>query len=204
MSPKVMDGYTDLRKKQITEAAWNCFCEMGYEKTTVRAIASEMNTTTGVIYKYFSSKDDILKTIVDFSIIQNKYFFDKISENFQGLNAIFKSFSIGFLEFPSDTITKSNKGNINLWVEAIKSKKVKSQLQKFYIEFMSNYTKYIREIKKSSKRNIKIDPEILSGFFLALFIGFQVQQVIMKESLPKFYFESVLKMIQKGVTIFNS
>ena len=45
---------------RIVESAFQVFAQMGYEKTTVREIASKSGMTPGNIYRYVGSKDDIL------------------------------------------------------------------------------------------------------------------------------------------------
>ena len=73
--PKLKKEYADLRKKEILKAAWKSFMEKGYEKTTIRAIAGRMGASTGIVYNYFKSKDEILKEMqgINTEIIQRYY-----------------------------------------------------------------------------------------------------------------------------------
>jgi AcrR family transcriptional regulator len=47
----------------IREAALRLFAENGYEKTTIRLIAQQANMAIGLLYNYYSSKEDLLKDI---------------------------------------------------------------------------------------------------------------------------------------------
>lgn len=49
-----------LRRKQIVEAAIKLFADQGYYKTTVQDIARKAKISTGLIYHYASTKEDIL------------------------------------------------------------------------------------------------------------------------------------------------
>ena len=48
------------KRKQIVEASIMLFVKYGYHKTTTRMIAKASNFSTGSLYEYISSKDDLL------------------------------------------------------------------------------------------------------------------------------------------------
>jgi AcrR family transcriptional regulator len=50
MPPKLPEEYSDFRKDQILNAAWDCFVEKGYSETTMREISKRIKSSTGVIY----------------------------------------------------------------------------------------------------------------------------------------------------------
>ena len=52
------------RRNQILDAAQRCFKKQGFHKTTLRDIAQEFGMSAGHIYNYFSSKDEIFRTVV--------------------------------------------------------------------------------------------------------------------------------------------
>ncbi|MBN1971477.1 MAG: TetR/AcrR family transcriptional regulator [Candidatus Delongbacteria bacterium] len=51
-------------KSKILEEAKNIFKEEGYDKISIRNIASRINYSPTTIYLYFKNKDDLLKTII--------------------------------------------------------------------------------------------------------------------------------------------
>lgn len=53
------------RQKQIIDAALRVFAEKGFARATNRDIAREAGITTGLIYYYFKSKEDLLKVALD-------------------------------------------------------------------------------------------------------------------------------------------
>jgi len=63
-----MDNRSNKKRKNgkyndILKAAKKLFSEQGYEKTSVRQIVEEANTSMGNLYFYFPNKMSILKTI---------------------------------------------------------------------------------------------------------------------------------------------
>lgn len=53
------------RRDQIIDAAMRVFAQKGFERATNKDIAREAGITPGLIYYYFESKEDLLKTIIE-------------------------------------------------------------------------------------------------------------------------------------------
>jgi AcrR family transcriptional regulator len=64
----------ERRQQQISEAAMNLFSQNGYHNTTVRDIARLSNISTGSVYDYVKSKEDIL-------FLVSQKFFATLKEN---------------------------------------------------------------------------------------------------------------------------
>lgn len=60
-TPKVVED----RREQIINAALRVFAEKGFARATNRDIAKEAGITTGLIYYYFKSKEDLLKAALE-------------------------------------------------------------------------------------------------------------------------------------------
>lgn len=77
-----------IMEQRIFDAALDLFCDMGYLKTTLADIAAEANVSTRTLYKYFPTKESILrkfgedniKALRDFAfdLPQDLSFFDKV------------------------------------------------------------------------------------------------------------------------------
>jgi AcrR family transcriptional regulator len=55
-------------KKKIIQAAQRLIAARGVEKTSMRDIAEEAGITTGAIYYYYKSKEDLLYDIMDYAM----------------------------------------------------------------------------------------------------------------------------------------
>jgi AcrR family transcriptional regulator len=56
------------RRAEILEGALALFAEHGYAETTVRMIAEAIGMSQGLLYRYFPSKDDLLRAIFEESM----------------------------------------------------------------------------------------------------------------------------------------
>jgi AcrR family transcriptional regulator len=53
------------RREQIIDAAMRVFAQKGFARATNRDVAREAGITTGLIYYYFTSKEDLLKAALE-------------------------------------------------------------------------------------------------------------------------------------------
>jgi AcrR family transcriptional regulator len=65
MSPKVPQAYLDARRTEIMEAAVKCFMEKGFHNTTMQDIYDATKLSPGAVYNYFSSKEDIVVSVLN-------------------------------------------------------------------------------------------------------------------------------------------
>ena len=53
------------RKQEILRTAMRLFTQQGYENTSMRDIAREMNVVQGLCYRYFDSKQKLFEEAMD-------------------------------------------------------------------------------------------------------------------------------------------
>jgi AcrR family transcriptional regulator len=63
MSDVRLEG--DTRRAQIVGIARRLFAEGGYQATTTRQLARAAGVSDALMYRYFESKDDVLRAVVD-------------------------------------------------------------------------------------------------------------------------------------------
>ncbi len=55
----------DARRIEVTKAAWRVILRDGLDRTSIRAIAHELNLTTSVVTHYFRDKDALMSFILE-------------------------------------------------------------------------------------------------------------------------------------------
>lgn len=63
--PRVTQAHLDARRRQILDAARARFASHGFARTTMPDIAEEAQLSIGAIYRYFTSKDEIIAAICE-------------------------------------------------------------------------------------------------------------------------------------------
>jgi len=67
MSPRTEQQFETIRNekiKQIKDTALQLFSEYGYENTSISSIVKEAGISKGLLYHYFSGKEELLKEIM--------------------------------------------------------------------------------------------------------------------------------------------
>jgi TetR/AcrR family transcriptional regulator, transcriptional repressor of aconitase len=63
--PKVGQAHLDARRQQIVDAARTRFASHGFARTSMADIVTESGLSTGAIYRYFTSKDEIVIAVCE-------------------------------------------------------------------------------------------------------------------------------------------
>lgn len=110
--PRVVHGYKETARSQITAAALEVFSSKGYYRSTMDDIARKLGVSKGAIYLYFKSKEDLLREIQASSrqkvreILKQAFedqdpvrgaglFFDEVFQKLEpSLNGVFDTFSL--------------------------------------------------------------------------------------------------------------
>ncbi len=61
--PKIVDR--DLYRKELLNKCFDLFAQRGYGSLTMRQIAKEIGVSTGTLYHYFSSKEDLFVQLIE-------------------------------------------------------------------------------------------------------------------------------------------
>lgn len=67
MSPKTKEQFQEIRQKSmanIKQVALELFAHNGFHSTSISQIANEAGVSKGLMYNYFSGKEDLLKSII--------------------------------------------------------------------------------------------------------------------------------------------
>jgi len=63
--PRVSEEHLANRRQQILDAAADCFARNGFHRTSMQDIVKESGLSAGLIYRYFTGKDDMIVAIVE-------------------------------------------------------------------------------------------------------------------------------------------
>lgn len=63
--PKVTQAHLDARRQQILDAARTRFASHGFARTAMTDLVAESGLSIGAIYRYFTSKDEIVVAICE-------------------------------------------------------------------------------------------------------------------------------------------
>jgi TetR/AcrR family transcriptional regulator, transcriptional repressor of aconitase len=68
--PKVTEEYREARRAEILAAARRCFIRQGFQETSMPDILAEAGVSSGAVYNYFRSKEEMIVAIAKENISQ--------------------------------------------------------------------------------------------------------------------------------------
>jgi AcrR family transcriptional regulator len=174
--PKVSEAHRDSRKRQILDAAIECFAREGFQRSTIEEIIRESDLSAGAIYSYFQSKDDIIETLADQRHEREKRLIEEAlnrGEWSESLRILFESFG--------ESLAKSNERKerrlgIHLWSEALCNPRVLRLIRRGLNQPLKLLSEAIAREQSQGRLPATLDPDASARILIALFHGLILQQ----------------------------
>lgn len=78
---RVTQQHVDARRESILDSAAQLFARKGFSTTTMADIAADADLSAGAIYRYFSSKDELMRAVFDDAVERNQQMFQSAAED---------------------------------------------------------------------------------------------------------------------------
>jgi TetR/AcrR family transcriptional regulator, transcriptional repressor of aconitase len=173
--PKVSQSHLEARRQQILDAAIECFSRDGFHPTTMQDIIRESGLSSGAIYTYFASKEELIEAIAErrhareLALIQTAGFDGEITNTVERLIQ-------GFFHLLIDTKEKKErKLAIQLWGEALRNPRILRTVRKGVDEPSKMLTRLLQQARDQGDLLPASDPEAMARSMIALFQGLVLQ-----------------------------
>jgi AcrR family transcriptional regulator len=189
--PKVSEEHLDARRRQIVDAAIACFVRDGFHRGTMQDICREAELSPGAIYRYFSSKDDLIEAIADDRHAREAGFMKlahEVGGGIEGLRA-FGRLSFKSLDDPDER--RRRKLGVQVWAEAVRNPTIRNIIMRGIDRSREVTALLIREAQERGELPPALDPDSMARVMLALFQGFILQQAWDERVDVAAYFEAV-------------
>jgi TetR/AcrR family transcriptional regulator, transcriptional repressor of aconitase len=174
--PKVTEAHLEARRRQIIDAAIECFSREGFHRATMQDIVREAGLSPGAIYRYFSSKEEIIEAIADERHARERAQIAAAREGAdieQGLRQLARAF-FGSLSDPEER--RRRRLGIQIWAEALRNPKMLRIVRRGVDEPRAMFAGFVREAQDRGELRPDLDPDAVARLVLSLFFGFVLQQ----------------------------
>jgi AcrR family transcriptional regulator len=173
--------FSEERKKEIVKAAWRSFKEKGYEKTTIREIAKRMDATTGIIYNYFKSKEEILEEMEARSQRRIQSNYEQLRQKDTAREMLTELFNWRINIHSHKGEKKQSRGRGGVLAEALRSERIRKVLDARYKLIEKNFGEIVEIGIQNREIASHVDPKAMAGLLHALFWGLRMQTVILDQ-----------------------
>lgn len=178
MAPRTEEQFEEIRNEKvelIMSTALKLFANSGYESTSISKIASSAGISKGLMYNYFSSKEDLLIKVLS-SGMQNFMHFLQVED----MDHIKREELILFIDGNVNSL-KKNKDYYKLYFSLVFQPKVFQLLGE---EFMHIFEEVIEKFVLYFTQQGTENPYVKARFILALFDGVGIHYISDVEHFP--------------------
>lgn len=169
---RVSQAHLEARRYQILDAAWRCFAREGYHRATMQDIATEAGLSAGAIYRYFDSKEAVLKAIVD----RNTERFTELVRDVRAelaspadaLRAIGQAM---FLQFQDPLLDTHIRLDVELRGEALRNDQLREAFRQQLVFWRTTMTELLREAQRVGQLRPEVDPAALIVLAICAYEG---------------------------------
>jgi TetR/AcrR family transcriptional regulator, transcriptional repressor of aconitase len=172
--PKVSQEHLERRRRQILDAATECFAKQGFHATSMQDIFRESGLSAGAVYRYFPSKYSLIKAIAENML--NEVLAPAIDAvSGQCLDPADALASIAVLFEPSELRARTLPVTVQVWAESFRDPEM-ADLARDMISHISNR---LAQILPAGT------PPEAARLITAALQGFAVQSGVLEDVTPE-------------------
>lgn len=173
--PKVSDAHRAARRRQILDAAIECFARDGFHRTSMQDVIAAAGLSPGAIYSYFPSKEDIIEAIAaERHALESALLAQALAapDLRHGMHAMTHAF-FDWLKDPDEQ--RRRRVIIQVWAEALRNPRIAAIVRRGVAQ-RDPATAAFRAAQRRGTLARGVDPDALSRLMLAIIQGFILQQ----------------------------
>lgn len=173
--PKVSQEYSEARRRQIIDAAYQCFARKGFHQTTMRDIYEEAKLSPGAVYHYFDSKDEIIQASFDFDYQRSRELFAAAEASDDPIRAIAELLDFFFHGLKGAAMLGAGRVNVQGWGEALVNPRVGETIREVLESYIQALSPTIRKAQAAGQIDKALDPRSVCQLLLSVYYGLELQ-----------------------------
>ncbi len=191
--PRVSEEHLTARREQILDAAVVRFAENGFQATGMAEVIAESGLSAGAVYRYFASKDDLIRAIVDRVMGQAVAHFDRwlaASDDPDPAEAVAAAVDL--------VATVAGRGPVDVtrvavqaWAEALRNPAVHEVARGAYGGIRGRLHEVAVRAQRAGRLPADADLHHVSAAMFSLVLGFLVQRLLLGDVAAPGYADAV-------------
>jgi AcrR family transcriptional regulator len=176
--PKVPKEHGEARRRQIIDAAYQCFARKGFHQTTMRDIYQETGLSAGAVYHYFDSKEAIIQASLDIDFLRSRDLFDAAVASADPLKALRELLGFFFQGLKQAAALGAGRVNVQGWGEALVNPKLMETFQRVWGYYHAAVAQAVRKAQAAGQIASDLDPAAYSQVLVSLYYGLELQKAL--------------------------
>jgi AcrR family transcriptional regulator len=177
--PKRSQEYLDARREQILSAAKRCFVRNGFHETSMQDLFAEAELSSGAVYGYFASKDDVILAIAQ--------------ENMRDVLALLRTFAddphregigstlaavLGLIRQKNDDHDLGPLAML-VWAEVLRNPELRESFEGSLRQMRADLSKVVAQRQQSGTLSSTVSADGVAGLLISVLPGFIVQLTLL-------------------------
>ena len=189
--PVVTDAHREARRRQVLDAAIECFTRDGFHRTTMQDIIAEAGLSAGAIYGYFQSKDELIEAIADERHAREAGLVEAAEAQDHPVDAIREAARLFLSSLSDEQERKRRRLGIQGWAEALRNPDVGKLVRKGTDQVRRHLSGLVREAQERGELPAEADADAMARVMVSIFQGFVLQQAWDPRVRPGPYLDAV-------------
>lgn len=205
MSPRSKKQFEEIREERkalIMDIALHQFANLGYKAATINNIARHAGISQGLLYNYFTSKEDLLSAIIDKSVNELYNYFDLNKDGYLSED------EFEFFIRRAARVLNEKQNFWRLFFQVLMQNEVRIQFLNTFLgtetllksaqnykegSFISNIMKLFTDyfVRKKETRGADYDPYLDLNMFILTLKGFALTYIYMDEDVDEYFSKTV-------------
>ena len=198
--PKVSSEHLEARRQQILDAALTCFDRAGFHGASMQDIFQEAGLSTGAVYHYFSSKEDIIEALAEQRHAKEAALIYEALQVEDARAALHRLADLYFGWLVDQDEQRRRRLGVQIWAEAVHNERLRA-----VVRAGADQRRLVAGLLQRAKRqnllDPAVDPEAMTHVYLALFQGFLIQQAWQPDVEVEPYLRQLHSMIDSTVAL---
>ena len=173
--PKVSEAHLAARRQQILDAALACFDRDGFHGASMQDIFEESGMSAGAVYRYFSSKEDIVEAIAESRHAKEAELIDEAMQGSDLRSGLHHLADLYFVWLTDPKEQMRRRIGVQVWAEAVNHKGIREIVLRGADQRLL-LVEHLRRAQLEGRLKDDLDPDALTRVYLSLFQGFILQQ----------------------------
>lgn len=174
--PKVSAEYREQRRREIVDAAVDCFARKGFHQTSMQDIVAASGLSPGAIYRYFAGKEEIVQAIADERHAREAALLETAlaaGDLRSGLHELTRAY-FDWLRDPEERLRR--RLEVQVWAESLHNERMAATITRGGADARAAWSRAIADEQRRGNVVAGVEPEAVARLMLAVLQGFILQQ----------------------------
>ncbi len=193
--PKVTEQHIEARRSQILAAAEACFARDGFHHTSMQDICREAQLSPGAVYRYFASKEEIIRAMADESLVRIGALAVTVKDRGDTLQVLDALADVSFSKLDDPEMVAKCSMDIEIWGEALRNPRVMEIQRQIIDRLRLHFLQIVREGQRRGELTRSVDAEAVVRLMISAWYGLLVQKAADRSVDTKKYVKALKRMM---------